>query len=414
MSRVPRIRFKGFEEDWEQRKFSDLAETHRGLTYKPSDIRNAGTRVLRSSNITEDQFTYGDDDIFVEPDAVNIPYANQGDILITSANGSTRLVGKHTIIRDIANNSAVHGGFMLLATAENSGFVNALMSAPWYTKFISLYVAGGNGAIGNLNKSDLDEQDVFVPGDTEQKVIGRYFSQLDHLITLHQRKLKKLKNIKKSMLENLFPKNGEKTPRIRFSGFTEDWEQRKLGEVAERLTRKNEKLESILPLTISAQQGLVDQNDFFDKRIASKDVSGYYLIRKGEFAYNKSTSMDAPFGAIKRLDKYGSGVLSTLYIVFKILDDNSTNSDYIVAYYDTNLWHKAIQSIAAEGARNHGLLNIVPNDFFETLLSIPKNISEQKRIGTFVQSLDHLITLHQSKLEKLQKIKKSMLESMFV
>ena len=173
-----------------------------------------------------------------------------------------------------------------------------------------------------------------------------------------------------------------------------------MGEVAERLTRKNEKLESILPLTISAQQGLVDQNDFFDKRIASKDVSGYYLIRKGEFAYNKSTSMDAPFGAIKRLDKYGSGVLSTLYIVFKILDDNSTNSDYIVAYYDTNLWHKAIQSIAAEGARNHGLLNIVPNDFFETLLSIPKNISEQKRIGTFVQSLDHLITLHQSKCFK--------------
>ena len=173
-----------------------------------------------------------------------------------------------------------------------------------------------------------------------------------------------------------------------------------MGEVAERLTRKNEKLESILPLTISAQQGLVDQNDFFDKRIASKDVSGYYLIRKGEFAYNKSTSMDAPFGAIKRLDKYGSGVLSTLYIVFKILDDNSTNSDYIVAYYDTNLWHKAIQSIAAEGARNHGLLNIVPNDFFETLLSIPKNISEQKRIGTFVQSLDYLITLHQSKCFK--------------
>ena len=204
-----------------------------------------------------------------------------------------------------------------------------------------------------------------------------------------------------------------RVPRIRFKGFEEDWEQRKLGELAERLTRKNEKLESTLPLTISAQQGLVDQNDFFDKRIASKDVSGYYLIRKGEFAYNKSTSMDAPFGAIKRLDKYGSGVLSTLYIVFKILDDNSTNSDYIVAYYDTNLWHKAIQSIAAEGARNHGLLNIVPNDFFKTILSIPKNISEQKKIGTFIQYLDYLITLHQRKLEKLKIIKKSMLENLF-
>ena len=153
----------------------------------------------------------------------------------------------------------------------------------------------------------------------------------------------------------------------------------------------------MLPLTISAQYGLINQNEFFDKRIASKDVRGYYLIKKGEFAYNKSTSVDAPLGAIKRLDKYKNGVLSTLYILFKIIDDTSTNSDYLVTYYSTDLWHKGIQSIAAEGARNHGLLNIAPNDFFETMLSIPLNVSEQKKVGDFFISLDHLITLHQSK-----------------
>ena len=162
------------------------------------------------------------------------------------------------------------------------------------------------------------------------------------------------------------------------------WEQRKLGEIAERIIRKNEKLESTLPLTISAQYGLIDQNEFFDKRIASKDVRGYYLIKKGEFAYNKSTSVDAPFGAIKRLDKYKNGVLSTLYILFKIIDDTSTSSDYLVTYYFTDLWHNGIQSIAAEGARNHGLLNIAPNDFFETMLSIPLNISEQKKLVAFL------------------------------
>ena len=204
-----------------------------------------------------------------------------------------------------------------------------------------------------------------------------------------------------------------RVPRIRFKGFKEDWEQRKLGEIAERLTRKNEKLKSTLPLTISAQYGLVDQNEFFDKRIASKDVRGYYLIKKGEFAYNKSTSVDAPLGAIKRLDKYNNGVLSTLYILFKIIDDTSTGSDYLVTYYATDLWHRGIQSIAAEGARNHGLLNIAPNDFFETMLSIPLNISEQKKVGDFFISLDHLITLHQRKLEKLKIIKKSMLENLF-
>lgn len=143
---------------------------------------------------------------------------------------------------------------------------------------------------------------------------------------------------------------------------------------------------------------MIDQNEFFDKRIASKDVSGYYLIKNGEFAYNKSTSVDAPWGAIKRLDRYEMGVLSTLYIVFRIRDSIKTNSDYIVTYYDTNIWHKEVKAIAAEGARNHGLLNITPSDFFETVITLPKDFEEQQKIGEYFSNLDNLITLHQRKL----------------
>lgn len=190
-------------------------------------------------------------------------------------------------------------------------------------------------------------------------------------------------------------------PKIRFKGYEEDWEQRKLGEMVERITRKNQDLVSELPLTISAQYGLIDQNEFFDKRVASKDVSGYYLIKKGEFAYNKSTSTDAPWGAIKRLDRYENGVLSTIYIVFAIKDKDTIDSDFLVSYYSTNLWHKEIHEIAAEGARNHGLLNIAPSDFFQTKLMIPKNIEEQKKIGDYLLSLDNLITLHQRQYQKL-------------
>ena len=167
-----------------------------------------------------------------------------------------------------------------------------------------------------------------------------------------------------------------------------------------------------MPLTISAQYGLIDQNEFFDKRIASKDVSGYFLVRNGEFAYNKSTSSDAPWGAIKRLDRYESGVLSTLYIVFKV-SDKKASSDYIVTYYNTDLWHKGIQAIAAEGARNHGLLNIAPADFFETNLTMPKDYAEQQQIGSFFQQIDHLIDFQQRKYDKLQILKKAMLEKMF-
>lgn len=201
------------------------------------------------------------------------------------------------------------------------------------------------------------------------------------------------------------------TPQLRFQGYTDAWGQVKLGDIADRITRKNANLESNLPLTISAQYGLIDQNEFFDKRIASKDISGYYLLRKGEYAYNKSTSNDAPWGAVKRLEKYDKGVVSTLYIVFSLR--SNIDSDYFATYYSTDLWHRGIQEIASEGARNHGLLNIAPNDFFNTAIKAPKSLDEQKKIGSFFQSLDAMVALHQRKLSKLQETKKSLLQNMF-
>ena len=199
-------------------------------------------------------------------------------------------------------------------------------------------------------------------------------------------------------------------PQIRFAGFTDPWEQRKLGDVARRVTRKNENRDSDLPLTISAQYGLVDQRTFFNNQVASKDMSGYFLLHKGEFAYNKSTSTDSPWGAIKRLEKYDMGCVSTLYICFELL---SGDPDFLVTYYETDRWYKAVQLIAAEGARNHGLLNIAPDDFFETQICIPKRIDEQRQIGAFFDRLDSLITLHQRKYDKLCVLKKSMLDKMF-
>jgi len=204
-----------------------------------------------------------------------------------------------------------------------------------------------------------------------------------------------------------------KKPAIRFAGFTEAWEQRKLGEVVERVVRKNINNESTLPLTISAQYGLVDQITYFNNRVASRDVSNYYLVLNGEFAYNKSTSDGFPFGAVKRLDLYKKGVLSTLYIVFSIKNQAKTNSDFLTVFFDTDRWHKCIAERAAEGARNHGLLNISVEDFFDIELCLPKLEEEQAAIGTYFKQLDNLITLHQRKYDKLVTIKKAMLEKMF-
>ena len=163
----------------------------------------------------------------------------------------------------------------------------------------------------------------------------------------------------------------------------------------ERVTRKNTNNESTLPLTISAQYGLVDQITYFNNRVASRDVSNYFLVKNGEFAYNKSSSDGFPFGAIKRLDLYSMGVLSTLYIVFSITDKEKTESDFLTVFFDTDRWHRGVAERAAEGARNHGLLNISADDFLDISLYLPKENKEQQKIGQFFKSLDRLITLHQ-------------------
>ena len=140
---------------------------------------------------------------------------------------------------------------------------------------------------------------------------------------------------------------------------------------------------------------MVDQITYFNNRVASRDVSNYYLVLNGEFAYNKSTSDGFPFGAVKRLDLYEKGVLSTLYIVFRIKDESEVSSDFTTIFFDTDRWHRGVAERAAEGARNHGLLNISADDFFDIDLCLPTHIQEQARIGTYFRSLDRLITLHQ-------------------
>ena len=204
---------------------------------------------------------------------------------------------------------------------------------------------------------------------------------------------------------------GKKCPQLRFSGFDDEWEEKKLGNISDRVTRKNENLESTLPLTISAQYGLVDQITFFNNQVASTtNLRNYFLVKNGEFAYNKSYSAGYPWGAVKRLDRYEKGVLSTLYIVFK---PKNINSDYLLSYYDTDKWYKQVSEIAAEGARNHGLLNIAPNDFFQTTFYAPKSENEQQKIGTMLLKIDSLIQAKTQKLESLKSVKKSLLQKCF-
>lgn len=190
-------------------------------------------------------------------------------------------------------------------------------------------------------------------------------------------------------------------PPLRFPEFTEPWERKKLSNFTERVTRKN-KGQTNLPLTISAQYGLVDQISFFNNKVASADMSNYYLLKRGEFTYNKSYSSDYPLGAVKRLDLYDMGALSTLYICFKIAGD--INSDYLVHYFESPKWHRGVYEIAGEGARNHGLLNIAVGDYFETQHYLPCSLKEQEKIASMLNLIQRRIEVQNKLIEQLESL----------
>ena len=199
-------------------------------------------------------------------------------------------------------------------------------------------------------------------------------------------------------------------PKLRFPGFEGEWGVFRLSDFADRVTRKNTDNETNLPLTISSKDGLVDQISYFNKTVASKDMSGYYLLKNGEFAYNKSYSVGYDFGSIKRLDRYPMGALSTLYICFML---KKHYSDFIKVYFDSLKWYKEIYKISAEGARNHGLLNMPTDEFFNTKHNLPENVQEQRKIADFINLLNRRIETQQLLLETIKKYKRGLLDKIF-
>ena len=414
--KVPQLRFPEFTDAWKQRKLREVVkEFYNGKTPYRQNKAYWGGNVnwLTSGDLNRDVVTNTIEKITEEGQkASRLRIIPKGTLVIAimgleaaGTRGNCGILGIDTTINQAC-----------MALIANESIATKDFLFQWYKAFgnrLALKFTQGTKQ-QNYNEELLGNLDISYPSLKEQQQIGAFFTQLDNTITLQQRKLNSLQKLKKGLLQKMFPKKGENIPEIRFPKFSDAWKQRELGEIAERVTRRNSSLESQTPLTISAEYGLIDQNKFFGKRIAAKDLSNYYLIQKGEFAYNKSTSNDAPWGAIKRLDCYNNGALSTLYIVFKIKDNKSCYSDFLVTYYGTSLWHKGVKEIATEGARNHGLLNVSPSDFFRTKLVIPQDFEEQRKIGAFFTQLDNTITLQQRKLESLQKLKKGLLQQMFI
>ena len=393
-SDAPAIRFKGFSDAWEQRKLGDVVKE---ITRNDPESEAPIMMITANNGFIEQSERYAFNN--AGESLKKYILLKKGELAYNHGASKLRPYGSCFALTTAENARIPFVYHCFAAENQNAEFMSIELNGAEIENQLRKIVSSGARMDGLLNISfdEYTSVSVILPGTEEQDRIADFFRHLDNLITLHQRKFEKLTNVKKSMLEKMFPQNGSSYPEIRFKGFTDPWEQRKLGELVDRVVRKNINNESTLPLTISAQYGLVDQITYFNNRVASRDVSNYYLVLNGEFAYNKSTSDGYPFGAVKRLDLYEKGVLSTLYIVFAPKKEQQIDSDYLTVFFDTDRWHKGVAERAAEGARNHGLLNISAEDFFDIDLSVPKDIVEQKQIGAFIRQLDNLITLHQRK-----------------
>ena len=391
MSRVPRIRFKGFEEDWEQRKLGEVADIIGGGTPSTlnSDYWDGNIDWYSPAEIIDQIYVYKSQRKITElglekSSAKMLPI---GTVLFTSRAG----IGKTAIL---AKRGCTNQGFQSIVPYSNTLDSYFIFSRTEELKKYGELVGAGSTFV-EVSGRLMENMQLMIPKTIgEQHIIGLLFSTFDHLITLHQRKLEKLKIIKKSMLENLFPQSGEKTPKIRFSGFTKDWEQRKLGEIFKyeqpqpyivKCTEYDDINE--IPVLTAGQSFILG---YTDEEFGIKEVSDENpLIIFDDFT-TSSHYVNFPF-------KVKSSAIKLLTL--------NTKKDNI------NCAFNALQGIIyVPISHERHWISIFSS--FDVLL--PKSNDEQELIGSFFKSLDHLITLHQSKLEKLQKIKKSMLESMFV
>ena len=411
--KVPKIRFKGFHDDWEQRKLDEFVSFFNGLTYSPKDIQSTGTLVLRSSNVKDGEVVDADN-VYVDPAVVDSENVRDGDIIVVVRNGSRALIGKHAEIKGSKPHTVI-GAFMTGIRSEHPSFLNALLNTPHFDKEVEMNMGA---TINQITGYMFSKMEFMVPSPEEQDAIGEFFKQLDQLITLHQRKLEKLKIIKKSMLENCFPKNGEKAPKIRFSGFSDDWEQRKVGDYYDFKNGLNKGKEFFGEGT-----PIVNFTDVFHNRgIFPEMLSGKvrlelpeiknYEVKKGDIFFTRTSETieeigypSVMLGEPKNTVFSGFVLRGRCFLKDEPLDNLFKKYLFFTDAFRTEMLRKSSMTTRAltsgTAIKNMEFLH-------------PSSKEEQHRIGEFLTKLDNLITLHQSKLEKMKMIKKSMLETMFV
>lgn len=361
----PKIRFKGYQEDWEQRKLGDVFEQTANFV-NPNDDDIELWSLTVEDGLTPKSERYNRE--FLVKKKTNFKEVRPGDIVYNPMNMTLGAVG----FNGMAKSVAVSGYYttMVANKGYDSYYINTWLKSP---QAISLYKTFATGSLKEKQRVQFPTLSIIpatFPEHDEQTKIGSYFEHLDNLITLHQRKYMKYADL------SVF-----------------DWEQRKLNEIADKVSEKNKDNEFSEPFTNSAEQGIISQKDYFDREIVNNEnLNGYYIVRNDDFIYNPRISVTAPVGPINRNRLGRNGVMSPLYTVFRTQDIDNL---YLEFYFKTTKWHRFMKLNGDSGAR-FDRFTISSTQFMEMPIPYP-TLEEQKKIGEYFDSLDNLITLHHRK-----------------
>lgn len=401
----PALRFKGFTDPWEQRKLDEIANFSKGVGYSKNDLCEEGTPIILYGRLyTKYETSIFDVDTFVKGKAGSV-YSKGGEVIVPASGETAEDI---SIASVVVKPGILLGGDLNIVsptTEYDSAFLALTISSGAAHKYLSSLAQGKS--VVHLHNADIQSVSAKFPTKREQEKIHLLFGKIDTLITLHQRKYEKLVNIKKSMLDKMFPQNGASVPEIRFKGFTDPWEQRKVGELLSERNIQAPMSDEYPLMAFIANEGVAPKGERYDRSALVNDAAGklYKKTEFGDFIYSSNNLETGSIG----LNKYGKASISPVYSIFE--PTGLADSDFIGRRFVRKDFINAM--VKWRQGVIYGQWRIHESDFVKIEVSVPKT-EEQRRIGRLLDNLDTLITLHQRKLEKLQNIKKSCLEKMFV
>jgi len=404
---VPKIRFPGFTEPWEQRKFGEITELKSASRVHKDEWTSNGVPFYRSSDVmaaingTENEKAFISEELYEKLSKVS-GKLEEGDILVTGG-GS---VGNPYIV---TNNKPLYTKDADLLWIKNKGkfhpyFLYEFFFSPTFRNYLGSI--SHVGTIAHYTITQLSDTPICLPSFDEQKEVGEYFQSLDNLITLHQRKLEHVKKMKKSMLQKMFPKKNQLYPEVRFPGFTDAWEQRKFSEFTWNAGKRNKEDLDLEPYAITNEHGFIKQSEAHDDFGYMKDTDrkAYNIVMPNSFAYNPAR---INVGSIGYYEGTENVIVSSLYEVFQTAD--YVDDRFLWHWFKSDEFPKWIERLQEGSVR----LYFYYDKLCECQMLMP-SVPEQKKIAEALDNLDNLITLHQRELDHLQLLKKGMLQQMFI